>query len=233
MAAKKPQLIDDDPEYDMDDYYENVNQQSDKDNDWLFEAAGLLGVAFVVQSLQPSGPQDSPVLADTPTSINDISDDTFNSIMRMEIDPANMDTSVQDLSYAYSEDDLKHFQQMGEELKQHGRLEDTRTVENTSMRWAEQANDKMAMFGDIEAYKSGALDEYATAVTEYGATIKIPWVCTGDNPCPDCLELEADGPYDELPEPPHFGCQCNDPMAEPIIVFPEEEVFSSWTNNVT
>ncbi|AEG18647.1 hypothetical protein MSWAN_1636 [Methanobacterium paludis] len=230
----KPQLIDDDPDYDLDGYYQDANEKSDEDSNWLFETAGLLGAAFVVQSLQPSGAIDSPVLADTPISVSDIPDDTFNSIMRMEIDPANMDASVQDLSYAFSDADLKQYQQMGEELKQQGRLEDTRTVENTSMRWAEQANDKMGMFGDLEAYKSGALDTYIQAVNEYGASIQIPWNPTGPNTCDECLQAVDDGPYpaDQFPEPIHFGDQCNDPMADPVIVFPEEEVFSSWTKRL-
>ena len=34
----------------------------------------------------------------------------------------------------------------------------------------------MGMFTDMEAYKSGALDNYIWAQTEFGATIEIPWI---------------------------------------------------------
>lgn len=229
MPTTNHQLIDDDEDYDLDDYYENTNQDSDKDSNWLFMVAGLLGGAFAVESLKPTGPRDSPNLASTATSIDDISDETFSTIMKSEIDPAKLDSSVENLQYAYTDAELEQYKQLGEELKQHGRIEDPRTIENKAMAWAENRNDSMGMFGDLEAYKSGALDDYITAVTEYGATIEIPWTCTGDNPCRDCLDLEAAGPYDpeNYPEPPHFACCCNDPMAAPVITFPEEKVFAS------
>ena len=44
---------------------------------------------------------------------------------------------------------------------------------------------------------------------------------TGPNTCGECLDL-ASSTYspENYPEPPHYGCQCNDPFPEPIITFP-------------
>jgi hypothetical protein len=83
----------------------------------------------------------------------------------------------------------------------------------------------MGMFSDIEAYKSGSLDAYIQAQTEYGATIQLPWNPTGPNTCELCWDAVDEGPYDpeNFPEPKHFGDECNDPMGEPIITFPTGE----------
>jgi hypothetical protein len=224
MPQPKHQLINDDPDYDLDNYYADTNKKSDLDNNWLIAAAGLLGAAFVTQSLNPTGPIDKPNLVDTPISVNDIPEDTFSSIMRMEIDPINIDVSVSKMEYIYSQDQLNEYKQLGEDLRQHGRLEDPKSIENTAFRNAEQSNDKMGIFTDMEAYKSGALDNYIWAQTEFGATIEIPWDPTGPNTCGECLDLSS-STYnpDNYPEPPHYGCECNDPFPEPVITFPTGE----------
>jgi hypothetical protein len=225
MPQAKQQLVNDDQDYDLDPYYVDTQDKSEKDNWWLMSVAGLLGAAFVTSSLNPTGSIEAPNLADVPTYVHDISDQTFNDIMRMDMEQLKLGEGVENLSYAYSPEDLQYFQQMAEDLKQYGRLEDPRSIENTGFRWAEQSNDKMGMFGDIEAYKSGALDQYIWAQNEYGAEILIPWNPTGGNTCPDCMDKVDEGPYkpDEFPEPVHFGDQCNEPMADPIIVFPTGE----------
>ena len=222
MVQNKHQLVDDDPDYDLDGYYIDTNKNSEIDNNWLFIAAGLLGAAFVTQSLNPTGPIETPNLADNPISVDSIPDETFASIMKMDIAPINIEVSTTKMEYIYSQDELNQFKQLQDYLLQHGRLEDPRTIENTSMRWAEQSNDKMGMFTDIEAYKSGSLDAYIQAQIEYGASIEIPWNPTGPNTCDDCMAMVDEGPFEpqNFPPPVHFGDQCNDPMADPIIVFP-------------
>lgn len=222
MPVVKPQTVNDDPDYDLDHYYADASDKSDKDNWWMFAVAGLLGAAFVTSSLNPTGSIEAPNLVDVPIYTHDISDQTFNDIMKMDMEQLKLGEGVENLSYAYSPEDLQQFQQMAEELKQYGRLEDPRSIENTGFRWAEQSNDKMGMFGDLEAYKSGALDQYIWAQQEFGATIQIPWNPTGPNTCDECWTAVDDGPYspEDFPEPKHFGDECNDPMADPIIVFP-------------
>lgn len=217
---RKRQLVNDDPEYDLDPYYEDVIEKSDNENNWLLSVAGLLGTLLVIETLQPTGSIESPELISSPVSVDDISDKQFEDILRMDVSSGS---SIADVAYVYSEDELSQLQLITEDIRQLGRLEDPRTVENIEMRWAEQINDKMGMFTDLEAYKSGALDVYIEAQVNWGATIKIPWDPTGPNTCDDCMALVADGPYapDDFPEPPHFGCQCNDPMPDPVIDFPD------------
>jgi len=47
----------------------------------------------------------------------------------------------------------------------------------------------MGMFGDIEAYKNGVLNNYILTQSEYGATIKLPWNSTGQNTCAECMDM--------------------------------------------
>jgi hypothetical protein len=200
-------------DYDFHEHFKNCVDRSDRDHDWLFKVAELLGVIFVLKSLQPTGSISSRVLSKTPKNVVDIDVKVFRYILQMDL------TGVPGLEYIYSERELKVFAGIMESLKQYGRLEDPRSVENTMMRWVKERNDIMGMFGDLESYKSGALDTYIQAVTEYECEIKIPWNPTGPNTCDDCMDMteELYDP-DDFPDPPHFGCQCNDPMAEPEII---------------
>jgi hypothetical protein len=181
-------------EEDIDGYYEDASDDTDEDNKWLLLAALLLGTA-AVQLADKGG----------------ITNEAFADVMGMDASKLNIEIP---------EDDLATYQNMQQELKQHGRLEDPKSVENTSMKWAENQSDAMGMFGDIEAYKSGSLDVYAMAA-EFGAEVRLPWNPTGPNTCDDCMAKVDEGPYlpEEFPEPVHYGDQCNDPMAEPVIIF--------------
>jgi hypothetical protein len=49
-----------------------------------------------------------------------------------------LDISIGKHDYIYSEKELNVFKQLKENLKQYGRLEESRTIENTAMRWMEQ-----------------------------------------------------------------------------------------------
>ena len=119
----KHQLVNDDLDYDLDNYYADTNKKSDLDNNWLLAAAFLLGGAFVTQSLNPTGPIESPNLADTPISVDAIPEDTFSSIMNMDIAPINIEVTTSKMEYIYSQDQLNEYKQIGEDLRQHGRLE--------------------------------------------------------------------------------------------------------------
>ena len=87
-------------------------------------------------------------------------------------------------------------------------------------------SESMGIYGYVEAYKGGALDQYQNAITAYNIEIKIPWTTCEDNgncdsdspPCGECIDNVVDGPYspDEFPES-HDKCRCNVPMAEPVI----------------
>ena len=205
-----------DPLDSMDNYYDNTSNNSDNNNNYLLSAAMLLGMTFASSSLGAETSDSGVTLADTPTSISDISAQDFGNVM--SLNPAD----INGLDGVLSPNDLSTYSQMSEDLKQQGRIEDPNSIENKAFNNSEQLNDKMGMFADPEAYRSGALDSYIQAQTEYGATIQIPWDPTGDNTCEECQALADDGPYDpdSYPDPPHYGCQCNDPMADPIIVFP-------------
>ena len=146
----------------------------------------------------------------------------MDSVMRLNTTELGL-TDAQLAGTGANATDISFYESISQELKQLGRLEDPLTIENKGFNWAEAQSDQMGMFGDIEAYKSGALDTYITA-SQTGADIMIPWSATGDNTCDDCMAKVDEGPYkpDEFPEPVHYGDQCNDPMADPIIVFAED-----------
>ena len=118
-----------------------------------------------------------------------------------------------------TQSEIDQYQQLLDELNQYGRIEDPETQEYKYWQWQQDIADKIGSFGDLESQKQGDLDLYK------GQQVMIPWVTAGDdNVCEDCAELEANGPYppDEFPEPPHYGCRCNDPMADPVITSPED-----------
>ena len=98
-------------------------------------------------------------------------------------------------------------------------MEDSRTIENTAMRWVKQENKMLADFGSAEAYRPGAVNVYIRA-SQNGLVLKIPWSATGRNPCSRCWALNGElfSP-EEFPPPQHFHCQCNCPMASPVWVF--------------
>lgn len=95
---------------------------------------------------------------------------------------------------------------------------------------AKNKTDLMGMFGFLESNKAAYL---ATAIglmqLVLGLKIVIEWTtcednnnCASDNPvCEDCLAAKDGGPYspDAFPEDQHYGERCNDPMAEPTIIF--------------
>lgn len=87
-------------------------------------------------------------------------------------------------------------------------------------------SESMSIFNYIESYKMGGLEVYEIAVNERAILIDQPWTtcedndnCTLNGPCPECVDLAENGPYpvDDFPDTPHDKCQCNDPLAPPII----------------
>jgi hypothetical protein len=108
-------------------YYADTKKKSDLDNNLLIASVGLLGAAFVTQSLNPTGSIEAPNLADT-ISVESIPEDTFSSIMNMDIAPINIEVSTSKREYIYSQDELNQFKQLGEDLRQHRKIEDPKTT---------------------------------------------------------------------------------------------------------
>lgn len=193
---------------DFDGYLADMKEESERDHLWLSTAAFLLGSRFVLESLKPQGPRERPFLS-KPVRVEDISENVFKDILKMDI-------KVEHYYYIYSEKELEVFKQLRDELRHYGRLEDFRTIENTAMKWMKQKNEMLADLGSLEAYRSGVLD-ILSDVDVQGFKVLIPWSATGDNPCDECNALDGElFEPDDFPAPPHFGCQCNDPMADPI-----------------
>jgi hypothetical protein len=176
----------------MNGYYTQAESDTDDDADWLLGAALLLGVSVV--ALESSG---------------GVTDEVFANIVSLDVTALEI-----------PEAEISFYQNLQQELTQHMRIEDPKTIENKAMNWAKTQNDQLGMFGDLEAYKAGALDSYA-AIEAVGGEVLIPWNPTGPNTCEDCLDKVDEGPYrpEDFPEPVHYGDQCNDPMADPIISF--------------
>lgn len=195
---------------DFEDYMIDMKEESRRDHNWLLTSAFLLGSTMVLESLKPTGPQKRPVII-KPQHISDISETSFKQILKLDVD-------IEKYEYIYSKRELQMFKQLQEELRHHGRLEDSRTIENTAMRWTKQKNKLLSDFGAHVSKKQGSVDVYQVA-EEQGFKILIPWVATGPNPCGDCLALDGElfSPED-FPPPQHFNCECNEPMADPILV---------------
>lgn len=199
-------------DYDLDfeEYIQDMKKESERDHRWLSMAALLLGSTFVLNSLKPRGSKNRPFLS-KPVKVEDIPENVFKNILKMNI-------KLEHYYYIYSEKELNVFKQLQENLRQHGRLEDSRTIENTAMKWMKQKNEMLANFESSESYRSGALDVLNIS-DDNGFKLLIPWTCTGSNPCRVCQALGGElFEPDDFPPPPHFGCQCNDPIADPILV---------------
>ena len=112
----------DDTYLDADDfevYFRDMKEESKRDHKWLALVAFILGYRFVLDSLKPHGPRERPFLP-KPRKIKDISGHAFRDILRMDI-------KVKEYYYLFSEKELARFKQLSEELRHHGRLEDSRT----------------------------------------------------------------------------------------------------------
>jgi len=125
--------------------------------------------------------------------------------------------------------DITHLNGMIGEAKAQNIISARPYAENIAFQNEQNIADKMGMFGGIEAEKQGSLTE------SYGLGVVFPWVTQGDESvCEDCADLESGGPYpaDDYPEPPHFGCRCNDPFPDPEIP-PTPTSFEDLVNLVT
>lgn len=200
-----------------DTYFQDAQDSLDQNTSKVSAIAGLIGVNLVVNSIKPSGPVDNPVFKNFTHTVTDIPKkelaDTFN---------LNIDVKV--YNYVYHTDEIKKYQQLAEELKHHGRIEDPRTIENLSFRNSSMISDRLGMFGEFESFKTGQLDVYKILEATENVIVLIPFenLETGgeedEKTCEECWELIYNSPYppDEFPEPPHFGCRHG--PGEPIIV---------------
>lgn len=197
-------------EDDYDPYFDDMNQQQDKDNSWFIAAAAILGASMVAESLNPTGPTDSPSFPNHVEIPGDVDNDTASNCLGLDPSGAT--------NYVFSDDEIAQYNQLKEDLQQYGRCADPATVENKAFSDAERVNDNIGMFGGTEAYKAGLIDTYAGYSDQTGTLVLIPWICAGGNPCAECEDIEAAGPYLpwEYPEPPHYACCCL--PGDPIMV---------------
>lgn len=187
-------------DYDPDPTFENIQDKQDKNHEWLLTIAALFGSAMVLNSVNPKVSGESITFPESPVMVKDISDEAFSNIYKLEIKTEFNYRTV------YSEQELNHLKSLGEELKQYGRLEDPKTIENKAFAWNERINDMTGQFGNNEAYKAGLLDSYISAET----IVLIPWVNAGPNTCDECIDRAEEGPYrpEDYPEPQHYGEEC-------------------------
>lgn len=188
-------------DYDEDPYFEETQKKSDENQWWLLGVAGLLGSAMVLNSINPIIDEKGAVsFPEVPKLINDIPKNDFNQIIEFKIE------IKVDVSPVYSKEELNIFQHMSEQLKQLGRLEDPKTIENKWFEWSNRINDMTGQFGNNEAYKAGLIDTYIS--TEI--IVLIPWITAGANTCDLCEEKASEGPYhpEDYPEPQHYGEEC-------------------------
>ena len=150
------------------------------------------------------------------TATDDIVTETLNTLGESVGNSIPLDT----IQMAFTPEGLTEASQITEEFRELNQIDDPTSIENTAFEWASQRSDMMGMFGDLESFKAGLLDTYITAQLT-GAEIMLPWNPTGSNTCDDCMQMVDDGPYpvDNFPPPVHTGDQCNDPPADPIIVY--------------
>jgi len=197
-------------EKEFDNYHTRATDEGDNNYLWILTAAGLLGTYLALTSLQPEGPRDKPTFLESPIEAIETTPGAFEQIYTLEI---NVDIETEIFSHYFSDEEIAQYQTLSEEIRQYGRLEDPKTIENKAFSDAQRISDMTGSFGNIEGWKAGYLD------SAMFYDVKIPWVTAGDDKvCDDCKEKEANGPYypDEYPEPDHYGCRCG--PEEPIVI---------------
>jgi len=208
---------------DQDNYdstYQQVSKDQDQLGDWILAAITLTATGQVLSKLSE---KDIEVIKEEITK----EASTYLEVTPMQIDEmvANI-IPLQEVTIPFrtevfsnfiDEKDLSYYQQLSEQFKQYGRIEDPKSVENLHWQNQQSIMDQVGLFGNTESTKYGMLDSFIKSNTTSDSIIMIPWVCAGDNTCEDCLEIEANGPYlpEDYPEPPHYGCEClpGDPIA--------------------
>jgi hypothetical protein len=121
----------------------------------------------------------------------------------------------------FDPDQIAQMQQVMEDYKQYGRMLDPKSVEYKEWQNLQNIMEQMGQFG----YHETSVQSELTVYTQY--EVMIPWTtcedndtCSSEGPvCEDCDSLAGELylPSD-FPEPPHYGCRCNEPMAEPEYV---------------
>lgn len=221
MVDKKKQpdnnYEDVDYEDDLNSTFNQAQKEQDQNSQWIMLLAVLGATSLISQGLTTESKQviESAVKQSTPTEELEQSTRTAEEFTKS----TGIKVDINITTYTVNPDEVPYYKTLMEEFRQHGRVEDPLTTENLTFRNAQNISEMTGIYGANEATKQGNISIYK----EFQGQIKIPWTCTGDNPCQDCLDLEADGPYDpeNYPEAPHYNCQCNDPMADPILVYPD------------
>jgi hypothetical protein len=223
MASKPQNDWNQDDQDNYDSNYQQVSKDQDQLGDWILAAITLTATGQVLSKLPEKDidvikeeitRESSTYLEVTPMQIDEM---VANIIPLQEIE---IPFRTEVFSNFIDEKDLSYYQQLSEQFKQYGRIEDPNSIEN--LHWQNQQTilDKVGLFGNNESTKSGILDTYIKNNNYSDTEIRIPWVCAGENTCGDCEDLEAAGPYlpEDYPEPPHYGCECV--PGDPELYFP-------------
>lgn len=212
---KQPDNYEDvDYEDDLNSTFNQAQKEQDQNSKWIMLLALLGATSIISQGSSTESKQviESAVKQNTPTEELEQATKTAEEFTKS----TGIKVDINITTYTVNPDEVPYYKSLMEEFKQHGRVEDPLTTENLTFRNAQNISEMTGIYGANEATKQGNLSVYKN----YQGQIKIPWACTGDNTCGDCLDLEAEGPYDpdNFPEVPHYKCECNDPMADPILV---------------
>jgi hypothetical protein len=234
--ANKPQndwTQDDQDNYDS--TYQNVSDEQDKLGDWILAAITLTATGQVLSKLSERDiaiikeeitKEASTYLEVTPMQIDEM---VANIIPLQEIE---IPFRTEVFSNFIDEKDLSYYQQLSEQFKQYGRIEDPKSIENLHWQNQQSIMDQVGLFGNTESSKSGILDTLIKSNDASDSIVMIPWVCAGDNTCEECAALDGNLYLPEdYPEPFHYGCEClpGDPVAVQQIDVGSDDVSETLT----
>ncbi len=230
---KKKPVVDDDWD-DLDDYTRKVQDNQDNNNAFILPVILMTAVSTSVSLLSDEDKQQlkdtifSSIASDqesatgTAPTTEEIQDTLPNDVPILDVvihDPEDQDSK--DIVSALTDQEIQEAMAVGGEIRSDWLASDPQTQENIDANNMQGIMEQVGMFGSIEAQKGASLESYQLLQNSQGYMAYIPWVPVGDeSTCDDCWELADKGPYpvDNFPEPPHYGCRCNEEMAEPILV---------------
>jgi len=202
-------------EEEADNAFNKASKDSDKWMAWMFTLAGLGALNVLNNSLNGKEKEavKSYYISQGRSAIGNI------GTVTREL-PVIERTVIEEIYYLAPED-LLRYNQILEETLQYNRILDPKTVENLAFNQQQKILDQVGMFGGVESEKQGTLSQYLDEkVVVRWTTCEDNGTCDTDAPvCDDCEDLRGRVfTPEEFPEPPHYGCRCNDPMSEPELI---------------
>lgn len=149
---------------------------------------------------------------------NDVKPQQKNRINKIhDTTPSNIDIEAY-LTF-FTDEEIQNYKNIAEQLKQQGRIEDPRTVENIAYNNASRISETVSQFGAIESTKQSYLGVMVSNSND-DHTLLIPWITAGAHTCGDCEDLANAGPYlpTNYPAPPHYKCECLPGTPVPIFI---------------